>query len=394
VIFPRFFAQPRFTAALLLAASAPHLPAAEIPPIGPGPYAVGSSNLEVPNQPASPMVDYLKGKSVSGKLTYLANILTHPDAALVTKVDVPANPAIYGRLAGSSLPLVLYVLYPTSSENQRADYKFPYPSTSDNVFPHMQKAGEKPIFAGNAARFPLIVYSQGYEGHGLWDLEQLKFLAAHGYMVVDIFHGDGRANLESNLAIRPIALKAALDFILNNPDFGPAIDPDRIGVSGSSFGGYTILAAMGGKYLPSVEPVADPRIKAGFGLVPFMGGTFGFWPFITDAWVFGKDFAGLRTVQTPFLAVYGEKDTNVSPQSVTGGIARISGPAVTVMLDGEKHLLSKQVWSDVYTWELLFFNTWLRGDAEARKLLYGGTSVQGGVNDHKTYQRAARPPER
>jgi hypothetical protein len=77
-----------------------------------------------------------------------------------------------------------------------------------------------------------------------------------------------------------------------------------------------------------------------------------------------------------------------------GGIARISGPAAAVMLDGEQHLLSKKVWTDVYTWELLFFNTWLRGDAEARKLLYGGTSVQGGVNDHKTYQHAARALQR
>ena len=361
----------------------------EILPIGPGPFAVGSTNLEVSDHPASPMIDYLKGKSISHQPIYLAEILVHPGSALLTKVDIPANPAVYGRHAGTSMPLVLYVLYPTSGENQRADYKFPYPNTADNVFPHMQKADEKPIFAGTGARYPLIVYSQGYEGHGLWDLEQLKFLAAHGYIVVDIFHGDGRANLEANLGLRPLALKAALDYLLKHPDFGLAIDPDRIGVSGSSFGGYTILAAMGGKYLPSAEP--DPRIKAGFGLVPFMGATFGFWPFTTHAWPFGKDYSGLKSVQIPFLAVYGEKDTNVSPKSVLGGIARISGPALAVMLDGEQHLLSKKVWTDVYTWELLFFNTWLRGDAEARKLLYGGTSVQGGVNNHKTYQHAARP---
>jgi hypothetical protein len=390
----RHSSRPLFAVALLFAAAAPRLAAAEIPPIGPGPYAVGSTNLEVSAHPASPMVDYLKGKSISHQPIYLADILVHPGSALLTKVDIPANPAVYGSHAGTSMPLVLYALYPTSSENRRADDKFPYPDTADNVFPHMQKADEKPIFAGNGVRYPLIVYSQGYEGHGLWDLEQLKFLAAHGYIVVDVFHGDGRASLDANLGIRPLALKAALDYILNHPDFGPAIDPDRIGVSGSSFGGYTILAAMGGKYLQLADSAADPRIKAGFGLVPFMGATFGFWPFTTETWPFGKDYSGLKSVQIPFLAVYGQKDTNVSPKSVMGGIARISGPAAAVMLDGEQHLLSKKVWTDVYTWELLFFNTWLRGDAEARKLLYGGTSVQGGVNDHKTYQHAARALQR
>jgi acetyl esterase/lipase len=391
MMFHRFSSRVFFAVALPLAAAAPRLSAAEIPPIGPGPYAVGSTNMEVVDHPVSPMIDYLKGKSVSRKPIYIAEILTHPGAALLTQVAIPADPAIYGRHAGSNLPLVLYVLYPTSSENKRDDYKFPYPDTADNVFPHMQKAEEKPIFAGNATRYPLIVFSHGYEGHGLWDLDHLRFLAAHGYIVVSVFHGDGRANFEANFGIRPIALKAALDYILNHPDFGPAIDPDRIGVSGGSFGGYTILAAMGGKYLQSAEPAADSRIKAGFGLVPFMGGTMGFWPFATDAWVFGKDYSGLKTVQTPFMAIYGEKDTNVPPKSVMGGIAQMSGPASAVMLDGEQHLFSKKVWTDVYTWEVLFFNTWLRGDAEARKQLYGGTSVQGGVTDHKTYQHAARP---
>lgn len=389
------FCTPAFVAAAwLLAAAVSRLAAAEIPPVGPGPYAVGSTNLEVSDHPASPMVDYLKGKSVSGKLTYIADVLTHPESVLVTKVDLPADPAVYGRLAGTSQPLVLYALYPTTTDNRRADYKFPYPDTGDNVFPHMQRAGEKPLFAGNGAHFPLIVYSQGYEGHGLWDLEQLKFLASHGYIVVDIFHGDGRANLETNLGLRPLALKAALDCVLKHPDFGPAIDPERIGVSGGSFGGYTILAAMGGKNPAAADSVADPRIKAGFGLVPFMGARIGFWPATIEAWPFGKDYAGLRAVRAPFMAIYGQKDTNVPPESVMGGIAQISGPTSAVMLDGEQHLFSKAVWSDVYTWELLFFDTWLRGDAGARRLLYGGTSVQGGVNDHKTYQHAARLPQR
>jgi len=389
-MFPRNSSIPAVIAALLALASAPRARADDIPPIEPGPYAVGSTNLEVTDHPASPLIDYLKGYSSPRRQAYIADLLVHPGSALVTAVPVPADPTVYGHKAGTALPLVLYAVYPTSAENRRADYKFPYPETADNVFPHMQRAGEKPIFAADTARYPLIVFSHGYEGHGLWDLDHLKFLAAHGYIVASVFHGDGRAGLESNLALRPLTLKAALDCVLKHPDLGPAIDPDRIGLSGGSFGGYTILAVMSGIYPGAAGSAPDPRIKAGFGLVPFMGATMGSWPLTTQVWPFGRDYSGLKAVAIPFLAVYAEKDTSVRPASVRAGVGQISGPAAAVMLDGEQHLLSKQAWPDVRTWEILFFNAWLRDDATARKLLYGGTSVQGGVHDHKTDQHAAR----
>ncbi len=364
------------------------LAAAEIASIGPGAWPVGSSNFEANEKPPAPMIDYLKGRANAKEQRYIADVLANPAAALVTEVQIPDERARFGNFAGTKMPLALYVLYPTTAENPRAAYKFPYPDTGDNEFPHMQRAGEKPIFAASGAKWPLIVFSHGYEGHGLWDLEQLKVLASHGYIVVSVFHGDGRKSLESGVNFRPLELKAALDFILRHPDFGPAIDPEKIGVSGSSFGGYAVLAALGGKYLPSRERTGDPRIKAGFGLVPFMGERFGFWPFTQDVWPFGKDFAGLREVRTPFLAVYGEKDTNVHPRNVEAGVAQIAGTASAVMLDGEKHLVSKAVLSDVYTWEILFFDAWLKGDTEARKKLYGATSVAGGVHDHRTYLHA------
>lgn len=379
-----------FRIGALLWTSIAGLATEEISPIPAGPYAVGSSHLEITASPTSPLIDYLKGKSTRTGSLYLADLLVHPDAALLTQVKIPADHALHGRHAGSRMPLLLYVLYPTTSENLRSDYRFPYPDTADNVFPHMQQAGDKPLFPRDATRHPLIVFSHGYEGHGLWDLDHLKFLAAQGYIVASIFHGDGRDGFETGLARRPLELKQALDYLLAHPYFGPAIDPDRIGVSGSSFGGYTILAAMGAKNSRWPTAVADPRIKAGFGLVPFLGARLGPWLLGIDAWPFGKDFAGLRAVQAPFFAVYGEKDTNVRPAAVRAGVAQMSGATAAVMLDGEQHLLSKHAWSDVHTWEVLFFDTWLRGDAKARKQLYGASSVRGGVHDHKTFQRAPR----
>jgi hypothetical protein len=60
------------------------------------------------------------------------------------------------------------------------------------------------------------------------------------------------------------------------------------------------------------------------------------------------------------------------------------------MLDGETHDLSNGTTSDVNTWELLFFDSWLRGDPQARQLLETGTSVRGGVRNHRTIQHGAR----
>jgi predicted dienelactone hydrolase len=366
------------------------LSGAEITPIGPGPFAAGSTNMEVTVAvPAkAPMFDYLNGKATANKVVYLTDILTHPESTLVLDIAVPARPKVFGRQAGTRIPLVLYVLYPTTTDNPRSDYKFPYSETGDNVFPHMQGAGEKPIFADAQAKYPLIVYSGGYNTHGLWHLSHLKKLATHGYIVVDIFHGDDRgASLGANMELRPIELRAALDFVLGHPDFGGVIDRDRIGASGASAGGHTILAAMGG-IDPTGEhpPAADPRIKAGVGVVPFMGGVFGFWPFTVDNWLFGQDHAGLKSVRLPFLALYGSKDKNVPPEGVEDGVRAMSGPTIAVMLDGESHLLSKDAETDTYTWEVLFFDAWLRGDGRARQQIDLGTTVRGGVNDHKTIQ--------
>lgn len=379
-------------AALSLAFLCPRGLATELTPIGPGRHPLGSTNLEVTERPGVPMGDFLKGKTTRKETLYVADLLTQPGAALVTSLDVPADPATFGRQAGTKLPLVLYVLYPTKPDNPRPNYTFPYKETGDNVFPHMQRPGEKPIFAEDGARYPLIVYSTGYEGHGLWDLEQLKALASHGFIVVDIFHSDGRGvTFDGNAALRPLEFKQALDYILSHPDFAGAIDPERLGAAGSSFGGYTILHAMGGANpAPNRPSRPDPRIKAGFGIVPFMGGQMGPWPFGIDAWHFGRDYSGLRSVRTPFFAVYAQKDRNVKPASVEAGIGQLSGPATAVLLDGEEHLLSKNVWGDVTTWQVLFFNAWLRDDAEAKKRLEEGTSVRGGVNDHRTLHHGAR----
>lgn len=360
--------------------------AAEIPAFAPGPFAVGSTNLQVTVPAGRPLIDHLNGSKDGA---YLSSVLTHPQAVPLLQVSVPASDPYAGALAGKPQPLVLHILYPTPAGNPRSDYAFPYKDTGDAVVPHMQGPADKPLLADPAAKYPLIVYSGGYNTHGLWHLAHLKGLASHGYIVVNLFHGDGRTpGYFESVALRQAGVRAALDFVLKDPVLGPAIDRDRIGASGASAGGMTVLALLGGTDAkhPSRKP-RDERIKAGFGLVPFMGATFGVWPFATEAWHLGREFEGLATVQAPFFAVYADKDSAVSADSVRAGVRRLGGPAWAVELPDEDHLLSPAGEREAYSWELAFFDAMLRGNADAKAKLVPGTQVQGGSKGRMTFSR-------
>ena len=364
------------------------LGAVELEPIPRGPLPVATTNLEAtPQADAKAMFDYMNGKGPQ----YLTDILVHPDAVPTVQVAVPDNKKLFGARAGTRVPFVLLVVYPTTADNPRGDYKYPYKDTGDALFTHMQQPGDKPLFAGAEAQHPLLLFCGGYNTHGLWHLGHMKDLAAQGYIVVDLFNADGRdPSFEGNAALRSLALRATLDFLLQRSDFAPAIDSSRIGVIGESAGGHTALAALGGIDPSGRLPAsADSRIKAAFGQVPFTGASFETPGGKVDAWYFGEDRAGLRGVQRPFLALYAEKDVNVVPQGVETAVRAMPGSATAVMLDGEKHVISGAASEDVRTWEILFFDTWLRNDATARQKLESGTSVRGGVHDHKTIQPAA-----
>jgi len=378
----------RFAIALAFLLAAGGLIAVELEPFAPGPYAVATTNLEAkPQESTAVMFDFLNGKANSQSTRYLTDILIHPEAVPTLQIDVPADPKLFGKQAGSRIPLVLLVVYPTTKDNPRPDYPYPYEATGDALFTHMQGPGDKPLFADAHAKYPLIIHSGGYNTHGLWHLGHMKELAAHGYIVVDMFHGDGRGpSFGGNLALRSLELRATLDFLLQHPEFGPAIDAARIGAVGISAGGHTLATALGGSDPTGRLPdCPEPRIKAAFGIIPFLGGSAGTWPFKIDMWYFGEDHAGLRRVQRPFFAVYGGKDTNVPPEGVEDAVRQMAGPATAVILEGETHSLTKPAHGDIRTWELLFFDAWLKDDAAARQKLATGTSVREGVTDRKTF---------
>ena len=84
----------------------PLLPGTELEPVGPGPFAVGSTNLEVTPRSGMPMFDFLNGKATTKETVYLTDILTHPEAVPTLSIDVPGGAKLFGAQAGSRIPPV------------------------------------------------------------------------------------------------------------------------------------------------------------------------------------------------------------------------------------------------------------------------------------------------
>ena len=368
-----------FLASALLVTSIPlHLSAWPVDILPEGPYPVASTNFEVSQPIVGTIEDYMKGAFISGRPRYIASLINHPLSALSIDVAVPDVPSLFGRYAGTTIPVTGYLMYPTTEANDRADYVFPYTNTGDNVFPHMQGPDDEPIPAFENRPLPLIISSHGYTAHGLWDVAHTKFLASHGYLTLSIFHGDNRISIVP-WPLRPLMVKAFLDYLLEHPSYGPMIDQDRIGISGSSLGGNTVLAILGGRYQNHPDAIVDPRIKAGFGIVP---------SFRTDYYTpFLEDYSALQNIHAPFMAVCGEVDTTATLQNLMVALQQTSGITIAFELMGEGHIFSDLAWQDTQTLEVLFFDSFLKDSSTARETLMGLTYVYGGVADYKILQR-------
>lgn len=130
-------------------------------------------------------------------------------------------------------------------------------------------------------RFPLVAYFHGATGHRREASELCTHLASHGYLVASPdFTGNTMGEMLADLAAagagtprlapmdraaadRPLDAKLVLDRVLAgaDPELAEHADPERIGATGISFGGWTTLA------LNSI----DDRPKASFPIVPAWG---------------------------------------------------------------------------------------------------------------------------
>ena len=104
--------------------------------------------------------------------------------------------------------------------------------------------------------FPLIVFSHGISSVDFQSFALMDYLASHGYVVASASHLQstlftyvGTEFFSKSAIDRPQDVSALIDAMLrrNNTPGDPLfekIDPDRIGVVGHSFGGYTAIASL------------------------------------------------------------------------------------------------------------------------------------------------------
>jgi|GEM_PF-1194149 len=136
--------------------------------------------------------------------------------------------------------------------------------------------------------FPVVLFSHGFEGIRFQSFFHLAHLASHGFIVVSPDHHgntipDGIAGIidEHTAVNRAFDMKFVMDQILDpstpaGAEFAASIDPDRIGMSGHSYGGYEAFILTGGEVsgtsleetTATLGTFTDPRIKAILPMAP------------------------------------------------------------------------------------------------------------------------------
>ena len=387
-------------------------------PIGMGRFNVACSNIAQDASrlaPGTSPSDYWEGRNVNGTDHYLTEILATPNAAVRFSALTPDIRRLYPGHAGDPVEYVAIVCHPTSAFNNDPSYTLP--GTGD-VIPHMQPAGAAPklINAGEylaafnisidptasfTQRLPLIVYSHGLTGSPISKgyVDVLVQLAAQGFMVAGVFHGDPRFSrvrvedlsdafyllrnfdrvVEMEL-LRPVALKAMTDVLLGSA-FATGVDLDRIGGFGASLGGEAMAMLVGARVTTSLDrncsdPAHDPRLRAVVGYVPFGG--YSFLPAYCDGQV------GAANVNRPFLALSGTADSTAPVTQFRQALNRFESSRYLVELTDGQHELRPEDVGDLFTWMVTFFNAYLdvRADPGAMGRFIRMAGVTGGRQDN------------
>jgi predicted dienelactone hydrolase len=366
--------------------------------------------------PGASASDYWEGRPVNGQDHYITEILANPQATLQFNARVPDQRSLYPGHAGDNVAFVAIVCHPTPRDNGDPDYTLP--QTGD-VIPHMQPAGVPPKLISSAEyaatlgiavdpatsapqRLPLVVYSHGLTGSPISQgyVQVMAQLAAQGFMVAGVFHGDPRfarfriedladlAYLVRNFdrvvemqLMRPVGLKAMTDLLLADSGFAPAIDVDRIGGFGASMGGEAMALLLGAKLTTSLggncsDAVHDPRIKAAVGYVPYAGQTF------LPAFCNGQ--SGAASVARPYLAISGTADTTAPIGPAQQAVNNFGSSRYLVELVGGQHELRPEDIGDLFTWMITFLDAYLdvRADPTAMARLVKMRQVRGGAEDN------------
>ena len=393
-----------FTVAALHAtmAAAATDPLATLPSLTLGPYEVACSDVAQNFTPPAGGVptDYWEGQPVNGQIRYVTEILTEPAWTVGYTVQVPDDSQVFSSaFAGHPVDFVAIVCYPTTANNPRPSYPIP----GESAVPHMQRAGQLPIFADASARYPVVAFSHGLGGSPMASeyLQSMQLFATHGYVTIAPFHADRRFSrirlndfndvvylvrnmdqLNAMQAMRPVALRGAIDTLLAHPHYRDHVDPNAIGGFGASLGGQAMLLLAGAKLTVSfglsskqVMP-PDTRFKAMVGYVPYSGQR------LLPA--FGDDQNGTRGLTTPFMAIGGTADTTAPLSLTEQAVNNMVGTRFVISQPGVGHGLESDNVPEVFTWAIVFLDAHLKDTAtrrQARTRLARMQRVIGGTDE-------------
>lgn len=270
------------------------------------------------------------------------------------------------------------VWYPTSGDPSQYTY-------SSRFSGLLAKDGPVTPACGRPA--PLVVFSHGYTGCGLQSVSFTEELARNGYVVAAPDHADAaichivppapgakhslpaQAKIldpsawnESSRTDRRVDVEAVIDHLLSDKEFGPVIDPGKIGLAGHSLGGYTVVGLAGGW-----PGWLDPRVGAVLAMSPYV------MPF--------QSKSTLGNVHVPLMYQGGNLDVGITPflKGQKGAYAAANPPVYLVELRSAGHLAWTNCGNERSTesclahvtnarliaeYGIAFFNRYLKGQQE------------------------------
>ncbi|MEB2285630.1 MAG: hypothetical protein B6D46_08730 [Polyangiaceae bacterium UTPRO1] len=197
--------------------------------------------------------------------------------------------------------------------------------------------------ASRAGSYPLVVFSHGFGAHRRQSTFLCTHLASHGYVVAAMDHTgntifemvqmmmaaqaggpipDPGATLSEFIPARPADTSFVIDRLLAGVEGVPAVETERIGMSGHSFGGWTTLMVAG----------RDPRVRAALPLAPAGGWS----PLPAEPLGRALEFDWGRDVPTLYLVA--DSDTLLPLRGMHELYARTTSPKRMVVLENADHM--------------------------------------------------------
>jgi predicted dienelactone hydrolase len=149
------------------------------------------------------------------------------------------------------------ILYSDSDRPLKVSIWYP----SQTTFP-TERVADNPAFLGTdvvrigtplVGTFPLVVISHGYRGNWRNQNWLATRLAQDGYIVASLDH-PGTTSFDHTPAFaaqwwqRPNDMSRLLNWLLDQSDLKPLIDPKNITAMGHSLGGWTVMALAGAEF--------------------------------------------------------------------------------------------------------------------------------------------------